>query len=565
MFEWADRALGPRKRMVAALLTFATVAAIVALMPREPILFDDGIILTAAMRVLAGEIPHRDFYSNYGPGQPFAVAAVFAVFGVNLLAARVYGAAMIALCVGLGYLLLAGRVRVVVALFVSGIAAAWLIAGGYLMYPIYPCLALSLVSAMLLMRPAAIAERWPVLLAGGCAGIAALFRYDTGFVLLLAQVAFIVLALPPQQSLAAHIRSAVLPCFLAGIGSAITFSPFATSFLMVSPISAFTRDIVALASIYTEMRGLPFPSLADVMRSVVKVGIFFPFFIAGVALVDFAVHRSQFVDVSGDDRDRALRRLQLVLAILTALMIYKGLNRVSIIHFMLAIIPGVLLAGAMAERWLQSSRAHQVAAYLLLGATLFPALVFLGLKLREVARDFGATTLAWMVGVKDSGNTCPQDSATLLKPDYEAIRRYLVRNVPADDRILIGTSRHDRILINPILLYAHAGRLPATLWAQYDPGVQTSEIVQRDMIGELERRKVRWIVRDATWENRREPNGSAVSSGITLLDDFIAAHYRPVATAGALSVWLHKADPAPVIPDGEACLPQQVTTAASGR
>ena len=40
-------------------------------------IYDEGIMLTGAMRVAQGALPHRDFYANYGPGQFFALAAIF--------------------------------------------------------------------------------------------------------------------------------------------------------------------------------------------------------------------------------------------------------------------------------------------------------------------------------------------------------------------------------------------------------------------------------------------------------------------------------------------------------
>jgi len=38
-------------------------------MTRIPNLYDESIVLTGATRVLAGQVIHRDFYANYGPGQ----------------------------------------------------------------------------------------------------------------------------------------------------------------------------------------------------------------------------------------------------------------------------------------------------------------------------------------------------------------------------------------------------------------------------------------------------------------------------------------------------------------
>ena len=40
---------------------------------------------------------------------------------------------------------------------------------------------------------------------------------------------------------------------------------------------------------------------------------------------------------------------------------------------------------------------------------------------------------------------------------------------------------------NPILVFLLSSRLPYTRWYQYDPGLQSSEPVQREMVAELER------------------------------------------------------------------------------
>ena len=54
--------------------------------------FDEGMILTGAMRVASGAIPHRDFYTNYGPGQFYVLAGIFWAFGPTVLVGRLYDA-----------------------------------------------------------------------------------------------------------------------------------------------------------------------------------------------------------------------------------------------------------------------------------------------------------------------------------------------------------------------------------------------------------------------------------------------------------------------------------------
>jgi len=50
---------------------------------------DDGILAQSAVRVLQGQLPHRDFVEIYTGGLSFIHAAAFRLFGVNLLSLRI--------------------------------------------------------------------------------------------------------------------------------------------------------------------------------------------------------------------------------------------------------------------------------------------------------------------------------------------------------------------------------------------------------------------------------------------------------------------------------------------
>lgn len=58
---------------------------------------DEGIYLDGARRILAGQIPYRDFFAYLGPGAFWNTAAAFAVFGVTMEAAHVLLVADVAL------------------------------------------------------------------------------------------------------------------------------------------------------------------------------------------------------------------------------------------------------------------------------------------------------------------------------------------------------------------------------------------------------------------------------------------------------------------------------------
>ena len=49
---------------------------------------DEGIVLQGAQRILAGQVPYRDFFSFYTPGSYYALALLFKIFGSSLPVAR---------------------------------------------------------------------------------------------------------------------------------------------------------------------------------------------------------------------------------------------------------------------------------------------------------------------------------------------------------------------------------------------------------------------------------------------------------------------------------------------
>jgi len=56
------------------------------------------------------------------------------------------------------------------------------------------------------------------------------------------------------------------------------------------------------------------------------------------------------------------------------------------------------------------------------------------------------------------------------------------------------------------------------------------------MIGDLQAAKPPYVVLESEWEDFNEPNESAVSSGVTLLDDFLRSNFQPVQVFGKLRV-----------------------------
>ena len=107
--------------------------------------------------------------------------------------------------------------------------------------------------------------------------------------------------------------------------------------------------------------------------------------------------------------------------------------------------------------------------------------------------------------------------------------RFVINNTTPDQPIIVLNGTNDKTVANDASLYFLAGRLPATKWGEFDPGLQSSAKIQSKMVGELEAIKPPLVIQDSEWDDVNEPNGSARHSGVTLLDDYIHQHYKQVA------------------------------------
>jgi hypothetical protein len=152
---------------------------------------DDGTLSQSALRVMQGQLPHRDFGEIYTGGLSFIHALAFRAFGVNLMSLRI--------CVFLFFLAWLPAVYYIALRFTSAIAAGMVtllaVAWSYPNYPAampswYNLFFATFGAAALLRYLEARTRRW-LFLAGVCGGVSILIKvigayYIAGALLFLA-------------------------------------------------------------------------------------------------------------------------------------------------------------------------------------------------------------------------------------------------------------------------------------------------------------------------------------------------------------------------------------------
>jgi hypothetical protein len=531
----ADSYAGP------ALLLFLFSFALCYLVSSLKInIYDEGIILTGALRALNGELPSRDYYANYGPAQFYLLAGAFEVFGRNLLVARIYDSLIAATVPVLAWLLVRRSGSGALAAASAFLALALLLEFRVPLYPLTPVTAILLLLAWLLTGR--LAENSPprrYLPLAAPLGLVLLMRYD------LAAIAVLALALPffaillvqrAQGTItSARLRKTVL--FAVG-GVAGVFAAILGLLAMSGILMPVLHDLIVFnGRNYVATRSLPFPGLAELLKSPLSVfAVYLPIpavliGTATLAIPALAVARGARPRFPADARHIAI-------AILVSIALFaftKGLVRTSPTHMMASTVASVPLV-FLCLAGLGDARASRLGRMLRSGVA-------------GVSLGGCALLLAYVVNAELSWERARARLTATRWPNLPALlvfgvddnRRkaaeYIVAHSPENARILSATGRHDKIFVNDIAIYFIADRLPGTRWHHYDPGVQTSREVQEEMIRDLERNRVDLVLRDRSADGHIEGNKSDESSGVHELDRYLDKVFRPVVSFGSLEIY----------------------------
>jgi hypothetical protein len=441
---------------------------------------DEGLMLQAAARVADGELPYRDFYANYGPGQYFLLGGLDIVFGPSLLAWRVVRVALDATVAVLAYALARRDAPEWLALL-AGLAVAGAMAYPTIPHPNPTALALALGALLLARRSAAGA--------GALAGLAVAFRFDLG------------LAAVAGAALTAGRRAGTVVA-AAAVVNVLLLAPF----VALAP-GRFWDQTIGFALDEQSLQRLPLPDGYDggFGQDNVLQRYFAYVLLGGVLLwVVVAV------------RERLALRQWAVLPLAAAGVAYL-LARADEFHLvpLAAVLPVMLATAAAAER----SRGRQAWA---LGLIVVLAVIALhGLDRQRIELLNPPRLEPIDVDVADGVKADPGEARAL-----SSLVPYVRERVPHGAPVFAANPRHDLVRVGNPLVYVLVDRPNPTRYDVMQPGVITTAPVQREIVRDLERSRtglvVRWLSSAA---DQREPNGAGRSSGVRVLDRYLARRY----------------------------------------
>ncbi len=454
---------------------------------------DEGIVLQAAARIVHGQLPYRDFYANYGPGEYYLIALLNLVFGPSLLAWRILHVLLDASVAVLAYALVRRDAGPPLALL------AWLAVAAALSFPQVP----NPNTPMLALAFGALltARRDPTA-AGVLAGFAFVFRLDAG----LAVIAGVLIAAFAEGGAPAAARAAGAALLVA----LLLVGPF----VVIAP-GEFWQQTFGFALHQQSLQRLPLPGInpGSAKPSTVLHHLYPYVLLAAAALwVAIAV------------RCRAPARAWAPAPLALAGVLYL-LARADDFHLVpLAAVLPVLLASTVGRR----PRSVAVAA-----AWIAVALIALeGLDQKRIQLANEPPSASIEAPAADGVEAATADAGAL-----GALTRYVDARIPPAQPVLVAQPRYDLVNVGDPLLYVLLDRPNPTRYDVMQPGVVTTAGVQLQIVRSLERDPPRLIVR---WlsplADQAQPDGAGHSSGVDILGRYLARNYRATHRFGDYQV-----------------------------
>jgi hypothetical protein len=542
-------------------------------------LYDEGISVTNAVRMMKGDVPFKDFWTIYPPGQYFTLSGLFTVFGTNLMVARLYDTLVRFALVWLLYRMAGTFTTEPLAMLIGTVGTLWLASAGSYAYSVFPALALGLWAILCLyLYTKTNRKRW-LLFSGILIGLESLFRWDlglyTGLSITLSIFSFPFLrTMHPGNSFRQTLKMSaemlllllgavflvIIPwyCFWAitgGIGDmwfqVVTFpvtmlhdvrwKPYPP---LLPPLSVTAMDLSASTDSRPEIiKWIQFYAPLAIYSTVLMNGciallrkclFLYPASILKIALTSFgillffqAMSRYDYIHTVPTSLLTILMGIPLLFSYLSRLgngfkirrRDNHGSGPYEAKEIRLAILPR--------HRITISKKVYLQYPLLLLG------FVSISIYYLSPINNYSVFPLTFPWGCYSS---VARASCVLLKSDQEKAVLFIQANTSPEEYIYVGNTRHDRIYINDVGFYFLSERRSATKFSELHPGIATTQIVQELIVRDLTLKNVRWVVL-LNRAGSQEPNESALSSGIFVLDQYIQSAYKPVREFGAYAIW----------------------------
>lgn len=223
---------------------------------------DEGLLAYGTVRVMNGEIPHRDFVSLQPPLSYYASAVVFKVFGTSLLSLRIFGLSIFLLLPLLIYTV--GRNFIGPILSFAAAAPACVLGLPYFRFvpfAVWQGIAASFAAALFFIPATSTKRTWLAFPAGLLTAASLFLRHDQAIYTIIALFALVIaLHFSRNESISRNNLRRALLLWLSGI--AIVSIPLLVAWWRIGALPEMFRQLIVFPfATYRKTSSLPFPRL----------------------------------------------------------------------------------------------------------------------------------------------------------------------------------------------------------------------------------------------------------------------------------------------------------------
>ena len=504
---------------VAVVIT-AVILAVHPGMRRQPWLYDEGNTVNAAWRVAEGQVLYRDLWTIHASGTPHLLALVFAVFGTTIVVERALKLTLLGLLSVLGYACFRR--------FSSPLAAVTSVALGVgsRLDPVLLTSDTALVATLAAVLAASVvigvgSTSIRLFVAGLVLGLTVWFRHDFGVYATAACTVTVALAswLDPRGD--AHARRAARPLVALWSGVAIPVLAMVSYFFARGALGSMVQQMIVFpVTTFASVRELPAPALSAVEDGL-PFGLLFwltpPTLIVGAGLAVLGLRRG------------ASDAPALLLVCLSGLFVFNYARvRADFVHLWPALVLTIPVLVALGTRACRSAFDRRRLLPGVVGGLVVAAVGAFGVVVtRAAAHTLTASPPARLL---DEIPGALPTAGVLLDSELQQALLFLDARLPAGAPVFVGNRRHDLIFINCSLCYFLLRRPSPTRYYNLHPGVATTEAVQREIVAQLEMKRVEWVL---LWD---PPAGGPLeprqARGATDLDAYLTSNYESAARYG---------------------------------
>ncbi len=475
-------------------------------------------MLVGAERILQGEVPYKGFFSQYTPGQYYALAVLFKIFGISVLTERIYDIIIKSLLSLFVFLIIKLVSSNRYALFGWVMSLIW---GGHInfpAYPVYPSLLFIYISIYLLLLYFKQDKIFYINLSAISIVFAILFRHDLGG---LAAI-IITLVLILRRITKVQLSWAPLIHFLAT--AVLTGLPVIIYLFLYSDIKALISNLIIFAlGNFQKFQDIPYPRHISLHT--------LPFFVfPGILLIGlitavfFMKHKS----------DNPLTYGILLIGLIGSVFIIQTGGRSDIVHLLPLGLTSVLLAPILlyALPMEISFSKHQHRLLVISFIVVFAITLYEPIKIR--INFFPEHYMVRAINLDiPRARYIP-----LRETDIKHVISFIKQNTSPNEYIYSGLKDHDALLFNNALVYFLSKRRCATRYHEMNPGFTTLPDVQSEMVNELKDKDVRLIVLVSGLWNA--PDINKYKQDFDILDNYIRDNFELKESIGMYEMWMKK-------------------------